>query len=139
MQKLHAKTCILVLRDNLDIQQLTITYHIYKNLRDLIIPSKLREYEGAENQVKTYFQLADLEHCIEEIDYEGTRRQEILKKRVNCNQKFKKSTNLLTMQIRNLSAIHAQRITNRLTFKLITLTNRVLFLQKRQDRDSCHN
>ena len=73
MQKLYAETCGPILRDLLDIRQLTIAYHRPKNLRDLLMPSKLRECDGEENQVDTYLDQVGLHQCTDEINYLDTR------------------------------------------------------------------
>ena len=85
MQEIYAKTCGPMLKDYLDIQQLTIAYHRPKNLRDLLMFSKLKPCQGIENQVETYLQEAQLEDCIEEINYDDTREEEINQEQHHLN------------------------------------------------------
>ena len=42
------------------------------------MPSKLREYDWKENQVETYLKEVVLEYCIQKINYNETREEEIM-------------------------------------------------------------
>ena len=73
MQEIYVKTCGDLFKDLLDIQQLTVAYYRPDNIRDLLIPSKLKNCNEQENQVEFYLKDADLTDCIDEINYEQTR------------------------------------------------------------------
>lgn len=77
MQIIYANTCGPDLKDLLDIRQLTIAYHRPKNLRDILMPSKLWECEGQENQVETYLQETGLDSYVETIDHKKIRSEQI--------------------------------------------------------------
>lgn len=73
IQMIYKRTCGPVLYDLLDIKQLTIAYHRPTNLRDLLMPSKLRECPGEINQVEYHLYDTALEDCIESLDYTSQR------------------------------------------------------------------
>jgi len=77
MQEMYSKTCGEIFKDLLDVKQLTIAYHRPQNLRDLLMPSKLKTCDGEENQVQHYLQTTNLADYINEITYETTRKREI--------------------------------------------------------------
>ena len=58
-------------------RQLTMAYHRPKNLRDLLIRSKLKRCPGKENNVEFNLEGTPLGDCIEEINYGEMREKEI--------------------------------------------------------------
>jgi len=69
IQELHHKTCGLIFRDLLEIKQLKVAYHLPANVRDILMPSKLKTCNEEKFAVSTHIKNTNLEYCIEEIDY----------------------------------------------------------------------
>ena len=54
-------------------------------MRDFLMTSKLKPCEGIKNQVETYLEETQLKDCIEAIDYEATREEEIHQEKYHLN------------------------------------------------------
>ena len=89
MQEIYAKTRGDLFKDLLNIQQLTVAYHRPDNIRDLLIPSKLKYCNGQENQVEFYLKDADLIDCVEEINYKQTRNFQISQEKAHLINEVK--------------------------------------------------
>ena len=81
MQELHHKTCDPIFRDLIDIKQLIVAYHHPANVRDLLMPSKLKTSKEEKFAVSTHINNTSLENCIEDINYDEIRSKDIQEER----------------------------------------------------------
>ena len=90
MQELFKKTCGPILRDLLDIRQLTIAYHRPTNLRDLLMPSKLKQCDKEDYKVSFHTKGTHLEHSINSLDYTKLRESDIPNEKDNLSLEIKR-------------------------------------------------
>ena len=99
------KTCSTILRDLLNIEVLTVAFYRLKNIRDALMPSKLKIYEEAICKVSSHFKNITLEHCINEINYNKLRQQDIDKEKDNLASEIQRLNNF-TKQASNKIMIY---------------------------------
>ena len=91
MQELHHKTCGPIFRDLLGIKQMTVGYRHPANIRDLLIPSKLKTYKEDKFTFSTHIKNTSLEHCIEDMNLDELRKRKSMKNKTIFHQKYNES------------------------------------------------
>ena len=95
MQEIYKETCGPMLGDLLDMRQLTVACHRPKNLRDLLIPSKLKSCPGKENNVEFHLKGTTLENHIEAINYEEIREKDVQEETINMKTEVARINSML--------------------------------------------
>lgn len=83
-----------MLQDLLNVKALTAAFHHPKNVQDVIMPSKQKTCEESIYKVSSHTKKITLEHCVNEINYNELRQQDIDKEKDNLD-----SENTTTQQI----------------------------------------
>ena len=105
MQDSRKKTCGTMPQDLLNFKALTVAYYRPENVRDVLIPSKLKNCEKSIYKVSSHIKNATLEHCINETNYNELRQQDIDKEKDKLASEMRR-LNKLTKQVSNEIVIY---------------------------------
>ena len=82
-------------RRSLDICQLTVAYHRPKNLRNLLIPSKLKRCPGKEKNVEFHLKGTTLENYIDVINYKKIREKDVQEENIKMKKEAARINSML--------------------------------------------